>query len=430
MTSSFSKSFRTFSICLIFLSLALINCCAGTAKNKESENASRQLSEAFSDPRQFTPERIIMNLTKTPADSQAVTWRTGSEVSVPQAQIVPATESANFDKEAVTVHAETERVNLDDEKRVYHHSVIFKSLMPDKKYAYRVGDGEHWSEWNQFKTACKTNEPFTFVYFGDPQNDIKSKCSRIFRAAYQKAPDANFWLFVGDLINYGTVDDEWGELFYGFGWISRVTPMMMLPGNHEYPDPRFHKGENLLLHLWRPHFTLPENGPDGLEETAYFIDYQGVRFVMLNGNEKLEEQVQWLDRILSKNPQQWTIAAIHQPLYSTSKWRDNKQLQERFAPVLDKYSVDLVLQGHDHTYCRTYKVRAGARVAGNGIGTVYVISTSGPKTYPVHKRYEHLMEKHGTGRQLFQVISVDKKRLRYESYDALGKLYDDFELEK
>jgi hypothetical protein len=40
------------------------------------------------------------------------------------------------------------------------------------------------------------------------------------------------------------------------------------------------------------------------------------------------------------------------------------------------------------------------------------------------------MAKLGTGRQLFQVISIDKSRLRYESFNALGELHDSFELEK
>jgi acid phosphatase type 7 len=43
---------------------------------------------------------------------------------------------------------------------------------------------------------------------------------------------------------------------------------------------------------------------------------------MLNGNERLEEQARWLDRVLAENPRTWTIAAIHQPVYSTGKWRD------------------------------------------------------------------------------------------------------------
>ncbi|MBN1805277.1 MAG: metallophosphoesterase family protein, partial [Sedimentisphaerales bacterium] len=289
----------------------------------------------------YEAQRMILNLTEQPAVSQALTWRTVSDIPNPQAQITVALESPGLEKQARTIHANTETVKLGDRRRVYQHSIIFESLKPDTLYAYRVGDGKHWSEWNQFKTASRDREPFKFVNFGDPQNDIKSLCSRVFRAAYRKAPDASFWHFVGDIVNHGDNDEEWGQLYYAFGWIPRVTPMILLPGNHGYIKKKV-DGEEIreINHLWHPQFTLPENGPDGLKETVYYLDYQGVRFVMLNGNEKLKEQAEWLDKILDGNPQPWTIVSIHQPFYSTAKDRDNVRLRELFIPILDKYSVD------------------------------------------------------------------------------------------
>jgi 3',5'-cyclic AMP phosphodiesterase CpdA len=163
---------------------------------------------------------------------------------------------------------------------------------------------------------------------------------------------------------------------------------------------------------------------------VYFVDYQGIRFVMLNGNEKLQEQAKWLEGILARNPQTWTIAAIHQPFYSTAKGRNNPRLRELFIPIFDKYSVDLVLQGHDHTYGRTYKLKNGARVGDNEKGTVYVVSVSGPKVYSTNENFKDLMVKIGSGRQLFQVIGINNNRLKYESFTATGQLYDSFELQK
>lgn len=152
--------------------------------------------------------------------------------------------------------------------------------------------------------------------------------------------------------------------------------------------------------------------------------------MMLNGNEKLEEQAEWLESILAENAQRWTIVAIHQPFYSTGKKRDNPYLRELFIPIFDKYSVDLVLQGHDHTYGRTFKLRDSTIAEGRKKGTVYVVSVSGTKVYSLNSRFEEFMAKMGTGRQLFQVISVDKNRLLYESFNALGELFDSFELKK
>jgi hypothetical protein len=294
-----------------------------------------------------------------------------------------------------------------------------------------VGTEGYWSEWNLFKTATQGHDPFSFVYFGDPQNHIKSMCSAIFRAAFKKAPDARFWFFVGDLVNNGDNDEQWAELFYAFGWIPRTTSMVLLPGNHEYPDERFFHGKEFkLVHHWRPQFTLPENGPQGLEETAYFFDYQGVRFVMLNGNERLEEQAEWLDRILSENHQPWTIVGIHQPVFSTVKYRGDTKRRGLLVPVFDKHSVDLVLQGHDHTYCRTHKIRKGIRVQDNKKGTVYVVSVSGPKYYTADTPHQTLMAKMEAKRQFFQVIHLDHDRLHFKAFDAKGELHDSFVLEK
>jgi 3',5'-cyclic AMP phosphodiesterase CpdA len=122
--------------------------------------------------------------------------------------------------------------------------------------------------------------------------------------------------------------------------------------------------------------------------------------------------------------------AIHQPFYSTAKDRDNLNLRKLYIPIFDKYSVDLVLQGHDHTYGRTYKMRNGIKVDDGEKGTVYVVSVSGPKIYSINQKSKDLMVKMGTGRQLFQVIGIDQNRLTYESYTATGELYDSFELEK
>jgi hypothetical protein len=426
---------RYLIIGFIFLLLTVTGGCNGVIKQGKRTDLPPKMVAGAPAPQQIDlPERIILNLTKTPWSSQAVTWRTVSAGTSPRAQITRVTEASDLTTTAQTFAADTTPVAVGNKKTVYHHSAIFTALSPHTLYAYRVGEGNHWSEWNQFKTAHNKPSPFKFIYFGDPQEQIRSMCSRIFRMAYKTAPDASFWHFIGDLVDDGDKDDQWAELFDAFGWIPRTTPMILLPGNHEYPDKRVVHGKDFkLFHLWRPHFTLPENGPTTLAETVYFIDYQGVRFVMLNGNEQLEAQAVWLDEILSKNPQRWTIAAIHQPVYSTGKRRKkykSNPIETLFVPVFDKYSVDLVLQGHDHTYSRTGKLKNGHRVADTENGTVYVISVCGPKFYPMNNRHKDIMDKSGTGRQLFQVIGVDDHQLVYESYDAKGEIYDSFTLKK
>ncbi|MFA7229450.1 MAG: metallophosphoesterase, partial [Melioribacteraceae bacterium] len=253
--------------------------------------------------------------------------------------------------------------------------------------------------------------------------------------AYKTVPGASFWILAGDLTTEPTLDSLWAELFYAGGFIPRGTPFMPVPGNHEYRknpkmDSKQDSKKKSITPLWQPHFTLPENGIPSLKETSYFFDYQDVRFIMLNGTEDFTGQIPWLEKVLSENKCKWTVVTMHQPVYSMGKGRDNKEIRESLVPVYDKYHVDLVLQGHDHTYGRTFKLRNNEIVDNKENGTIYVVSVSGPKAYELNPLYAKLMAKTGEKTQLFQEISIDGGHLIYKSYTVTGKLFDSFELRK
>jgi hypothetical protein len=377
------------------------------------------------------PERIVLNLTDTPFNSQAVTWRAAQKSGSPRAEIIPVPDLLKPGKSPKTFPAVTSVVELEKNTFTYQHSVIFSGLIPGVRYAYRVGDDPAWSEWNQFKTALDKPEPFTFLYFGDVQEQVFSMCSQVFRAAFQKEPDAGFWLFAGDMVNNGSDDPLWAEFFSALGWIPRTMPLIPVAGNHEYPDPRKTPKEDLhITPLWRPQFTLPENGPRGLEETAFSFEYQGACVIVLNGNEQTAEQALWLETVLSKNRQPWIIVAIHQPVYSISERKNRTEFQDLFVPIFDRYSVDLVLQGHDHGYARTLSLKNHQPVSGKEKGTVYIISNSGPKFYPAGNRYDHLMTKTLSNSIWFQSIRVEAHVLKYTAFDMEREIADAFEIKK
>ncbi|MEZ5366204.1 MAG: metallophosphoesterase [Bryobacterales bacterium] len=212
----------------------------------------------------------------------------------------------------------------------------------------------------------------------------------------------------------------------GRGWIFGRLPSVPTPGNHEYEKNDVTQERTLSRH-WRPQFALPRNGPEGLDETCYYLDIQGVRIVALNTNERQQEQAEWLDRLLSDNPNRWTVVTHHHPIFSAAEGRDNPELRELLQPIYDKHRVDLVLTGHDHTYARS-NLTVGANVQSGDAGTVYVVSVSGPKMYELERK--DWMQRAAEDTQLFQKIRIDGDRLRYESYTARGALYDAFELQK
>jgi 3',5'-cyclic AMP phosphodiesterase CpdA len=470
------------------------------------------------------PDRVVLTWAGDPATTQAVTWRTDPSVRRALAQLALAVDDGRAMRP--TEHPAQTTELASDLGHAHYHSVQLRNLQPDTLYAYRVGDGVNWSEWFHFRTARREPAPFTFVYFGDAQNELKTHWSRVFREAFREAPRAAFTLHAGDLVNRADRDAEWGEWFGAPGWVNGTIPVFATPGNHEYirvnagPDSQrlwtIRDGQDLLVeviiqtegesvapsgyqiraeagsisaHLrldedrrfvsvddaftaltgytlaqlagtrpnqaplrdrravpgesrltahWREQFAFPTHGPAGLEETVYFIDYQGARLISLNSMEKQEEQAAWLRKVLTNNPQRWTIITFHHPIFSPARDRDNPRLRDLWKPVFDEFRVDLVLTGHDHTYARSGDVSAAVGTANvpagyqqvydPAIGTVYVVSVSGPKMYGLGD--SHWAVRFAEDTQLYQIITVDPRELRFEARTATNQLYDQFTLRK
>lgn len=378
------------------------------------------------------PDRILLTWSADPMTTQSVTWRTSADVTDSKAQFILAPNTPIYLESVETLDADTEFLDVDSVKANYH-SVTFQNLLPATTYAYRVGKEGTWSEWFQFTTAPEKGTAFSFIYFGDAQNNLKSQWSRIIRQAYSNLPKAAFMLHAGDLINSTQSDSEWGEWNYAGSFINAMIPSVATPGNHEYD--REEDGTLVLDYHWKKQFTLPQNGPKGFEETVYYIDYSDLRMISLNSQEiVLDEesmaiQKAWLEKVLSENTQKWTIISFHHPIYSSSTGRDNKEFREAFKPVFDKYKVDLVLQGHDHSYGRGRNLPSGvANQDPAAQGPVYVVSVSGPKMYNL--TFDKWMDRAASNTQLYQLISIEGNRLSYGAYTATGELYDAFDLIK
>lgn len=158
-----------------------------------------------------------------------------------------------------------------------------------------------------------------------------------------------------------------------------------------------------------------------LQDTVYFTDYQGVRFVNLNANrddicpitevaggpEDCEErkkawvlmQATWLDRLLAENPNDWTVVMAHQPVFSTgvsdNGLRDETDWRQQVLPVLERHNVDLVLQGHDLTYGRGYHSSTATDTPGVSAGPVYVVSNAGEKMYTLPSATDNIWTRNG-----------------------------------
>ncbi|HLL97332.1 MAG TPA: metallophosphoesterase family protein [Spirosoma sp.] len=376
------------------------------------------------------PDRVILGWQANPATSQSVNWRTDSTVTHAVGTISEADPSPDLASKAKVVLATTQHVLMDG-KTVLYHSVDFNNLKPATQYIYRVGDGTHWTEWFQFKTAQDKPAPFSFLYFGDAQNDIRSLWSRAIRGAYSKLPTVSLMIHAGDLINNSNMDWQWGEWFEAGSWINGMVPTLATPGNHEYF--RNELGKPSVSRHWRPSFVLPTNGPAGFDETAYYVDYQGTRFIALNSQLAIVDslamsiQANWLVQVLTDNPNRWTVVTHHHPIYSTAKGRDNGKWRERMEPIYRRYKVDLVLQGHDHAYGRGLNMPLG-KSRKHPDGPIYVVSVSGPKMYDIG--LTDWMDRAASNTQLYQTVSINGDKLSYQAYTVTGEPYDSFEIVK
>lgn len=382
-------------------------------------------------PKPF-PDRVILTWEGNTAVSQTVTWRTDTTIAGAKAQIKAEDSSPALENAVATYDADSRLLSggKNYAKAKYHH-VTFNKLKPGTVYAYRVGAGDYWSEWFQFTTASDQDKPFSFIYLGDAQNDIRSKWSRVIRRAFAHEPDARFMIHTGDLINRSDNDQEWGEWHYGGGFINGMIPSMPSPGNHEYV--RDAQRKLILDPHWGVQYTLPGNGPAGLEASVYYIDYQNVRVISLDSQMIILDeasakiQYEWLEKVLKENKKLWTVITFHHPIFSTAKSRDNKEFRDRFKPLFDQYHIDLVLQGHDHTYSRGQNLPRGLS-GREAKGPVYLVSVAGPKMYKVDGAKWMNVSLENT--QLFQVIHVDGGKLKFEAYKTSGELFDAFSLKK
>ncbi len=376
------------------------------------------------------PDRVILNVTPNPSESLAVNWRTHDRIASGIAEIKEATANPAAPTKVIKVMAKTTTVPHRGIVANYH-SAVFDGLKAQTRYMYRVGSGDFWSEWVHVKTAAHRGDPLSFLFLGDVQQGMRTFWPGVIREAYKQMPEANMILYAGDIVNRGFNDHEWGELFYGGDFIHRSIPAMMTPGNHEHADNE--QGVNELTPLWRAQFSLPQNGPEGLEETCYYTDIQGVRFISLNtqaiwfGGAAMQKQIQWLEQLLTNNPNKWTCVLLHHPVYSVKSNRDNKNLRENFQPLFNKYKVDLVLQGHDHAYGRG-KEKIPMPVNGDVSPTTYVVSMSGSKMYADDQ--PAWADRSGAHLQLYQLVTIEKNTLTFCAYTVTGEKFDGFKLVK
>ena len=437
------------------------------------------------------PSRVILTPTQTPETTQYVSWLGG----LPDVEtgVVEIRETAGSEVRSIDA-AFVDRVNNNP---LPHFSVEVTGLKPATSYTYRVGNADSYSQWFTFTTADPNAENFQYIYFGDAQIGLDTTWPQVVEQAMAAAPNIVGSVHAGDLIDTASNETQWVNWFKGMEQSAATTNVMAAPGNHEYSG-------DAKLRAWKANFEYPRNNPsvetvgelaqltvgdtpqaaqyralfehwtEFAQETVYYADYQGVRFISINatrssgfltpenlpacegsdcpandlGSLWIEFQAAWLDHILEGTSSKWNVVTFHQPVYSASSGRNEPILREHWVPVFQKHNIDLVQMGHDHVYARGYNNENVTEHEGVTDGPVYIVSNSGAKHYQLAPAEDNVWTQNnatqvlrGRGFTTYQIVDVTADALTYKSYIAektssastelnVGDLWDEFTITK
>ena len=271
-------------------------------------------------------------------------------------------------RDALLTDAQTINATMTTNQKATAHifTAIATALKPGTTYYYQVISDEITSDIYSFTTEGAIAAPFTFVHLSDSQSKTEDGYDVLSDAltTITKTYSPEFLLHTGDLVDTCYFEDEWRWLFDKSRDIFATYPLFAAVGNHDqtpkYPATAFSE------HLFMPNScTDPKITPD----TVYSFDYGTAHFVILNSQctEGLDAEKEWLEEDLSNTKQKFIIVAMHRSPYGGIGIAED--VFATFADTFDKYKVDLVLFGHDHSYIKT---KALVNKIEDPCGTIYL----------------------------------------------------------
>ena len=341
-----------------------------------------------------------------------VTWY--SSVDAAQSVQVAPTSSlvaGEFPADAATFSA-TGGANLVTSGGFNRHATV-SGLTENTAYSYRVGSVDNWSSTYAFKTQS-FDGAFDFLFFGDPQIGSSGDTAKdgagwqdTLDVALAANPNAELLVSGGDQVESANTESQW-DAFLAPDKL-RQYPWAATIGNHDVG------GKAYEQHLFTPNtdrsapFYSNGNPTSNTSGGDYWYIYKDVLFIDLNSNSYATSQggggdaahVSYVTNVINQHGAEakHTVLVYHHSIYSPAdhaKDGDNKVRRVDFPTTFSNLGVDLVLQGHDHSYSRSYEIKNGAKAnpdeqpgaadvfPGPG-GVIYVTanSASGSKYYDI-----------------------------------------------
>ena len=317
------------------------------------------------------------------------------------------------------------------------HTASLENLKPEMGYYYQViveEEGREDSirgEVGSFQTASLPSTPFAFAVMGDTQGNpaVNGKLSQ-----YAWALRPNFLVIPGDLVDDGPVKNQWvNEFFASMNPLISRVPFYPVLGNHERNADYYYR-----------YMDLPA------PEYYYSFQYGNAMFFMLDSNKKVDEeseQYRWLEKQLQALEERekagtsdvtWKFVSYHHPSYSSDEddygnlWKGKSTWGDmRIRPLtklFDRYAMDVVWNGHIHSYERTWPIINGN--VSEDSGTVYMVTGGGggglEQAGPIRPPFQNNVRR---GHH-FVFVAINGNTLELKSFDLEGKLFDTVTLKK
>ncbi len=215
---------------------------------------------------------------------------------------------------------------------------------------YVLADGDSMGPYSYWTAPLPgENVDFNFCAYGDTRTGLIAHYLII---DHIMGCDPMFLLHSGDMIEDGEDNGDWDNYFAELcEWhnIAQSVAYFYAMGNHDDEAPYFYDA-----------LTLPKNPVDNSEAFCSY-DWGRIHFVTMNSEidySLTSDQYEFLSNDLaaaSVNPDyDFIIGFVHRPFYSSGYHGREEAMAEVLEPLLVANNVDLVIQGHDHMYERTY----------------------------------------------------------------------------
>lgn len=383
------------------------------------------------------PDHIMISFCGDAKTEMAVTWRTDAQENDGYVLYGESHETLQR-ADAVCRVIESD---IDISK---FNTVRLKNLKPGTKYYYTCGNDSVRSEEFSFTTQEENCESYKFMVISDQQvgdpweRPDYTPVTKMLKNALNRDPDIRFILTAGDNCDDGQNELQWNGMFEGFRGVSESVPLMMTTGNHDnrgfkeylpYPP----QGKFYLDHadFFDDQFRLayPLNGPEGFETENYSFDYGDAHFCIMGINEP-QRVSDWAYDDINNSDKIWKLGAYHFPIYPAIPEGQNDDGYPWLRKSIE--SLDVVFEGHEHSFARTFPIRDDAMYERPSQGTVHYQcgNGSGGRHANERKMWHTAFYTQEEGVAVYALVEVSKTKLKITTMLDDERIADVFVIDK